>query len=402
MPKFFYHAVTLDGATVSGDIDAADADALRQHLQRDGLILLDARTSKPLWTTVGRLQQRRLSAPEIGILTRELATLLEAGMTLDRSLHILLDLSTAQHLVRVLSAVQQQVRGGATFSQALAAQDGQFPRLYINMVKAGEASGALDQVLNRLADYLERVAELRQTVTSALVYPLILLVVAALSVILLLVFVVPQFTVLFNDMGAALPLPTQIVVAAGDLFRHYWWALLCAIALVAMVIERSLQRPAVRMSVDRRVLTVPLLGDLLWKLETARLCHTLSTLLKNGLPLLTALTLAREVVSNCHLAALLLDVSSDLKHGRGLADPLVRVRALPDLALQMVRVGEESGSLDAMLAKIAAIYDRETRTSVQRLLTLLEPILIVGLGVIVAGIIMSILMAILGANELVF
>ncbi|MBK1640731.1 general secretion pathway protein GspF [Chromatium okenii] len=400
MPKFFYQAVKLDGETVAGEIEAADEDTLRRQLQREGVILIEARTSKTLRLTLGR--QRRLTPKEINILTRELATLLEAGMTLDRSLHILLDLSSAEQLVRVLTAVQQQVRGGATFSRALEAQDGQFPRLYINMIKAGEAGGALDQVLNRLADYLERVAELRQTVTSALVYPLILLVVAALSVILLLVFVVPQFTVLFDDMGAALPLPTQIVVAAGELFRNYWWALLCGIALAAVLIEHSLQRPAVRMYVDRRVLTVPLLGDLLWKLETARLCHTLATLLTNGLPLLTALTLAREVVSNHHLAILLREVGDDLKHGRGLAEPLVRVQALPELALQMIRVGEESGSLDAMLTKIATIYDRETRTSVQRLLTLLEPILIVGLGVIVAGIIMSILMAILGANELVF
>jgi len=400
VPKFFYQAVKLDGETVAGDIEAVDEDTLRRQLQREGVILIEARTSKTLRGRLGR--QRRLTPKEINLLTRELATLLEAGMTLDRSLHILLDLSSAEQLVRVLTAVQQQVRGGATFSRALEAQEGQFPRLYINMIKAGEAGGALDQVLNRLADYLERVAELRQTVTSALVYPLILLVVAALSVILLLVFVVPQFTVLFADMGAALPLPTQIVVAAGELFRNYWWALLCGIALAAVLIEHSLQRPAVRMSVDRRVLTVPLLGDLLWKLETARLCHTLATLLTNGLPLLTALTLAREVVSNHHLAILLREVGDDLKHGRGLAEPLVRVQALPELALQMIRVGEESGSLDAMLTKIATIYDRETRTSVQRLLTLLEPILIVGLGVIVAGIIMSILMAILGANELVF
>jgi general secretion pathway protein F len=402
MPKFFYHAVALDGTTVSGDLDAADETALRLHLQREGLILLEARTSKPLWTTFGRMRQRRLSQKEIGILTRELATLLEAGMTLDRSLHILVDLSSAPHLVRVLADLQQQVRGGATFSRALEAQNGQFPRLYLNMVKAGEASGALDQVLNRLADYLERVAELRQTVTSALVYPLILLIVAALSVIMLLVFVVPQFTVLFDDMGAALPLPTQIVVAAGDLFRNYWWALLCAIALSAALMERWLQNPTVRARVDARLLKLPLFGDLIWKLETARLCHTLSTLLKNGLPLLTALVLAREVVSNRQLAERLVAVSDDLKHGRGLAGPLVRLQALPDLALQMIRVGEESGNLDAMLAKIAAIYDRETRSSVQNVLTLLEPLLIVGLGVIVAGIIMSILMAILGANELVF
>ncbi len=402
MTTFFYKAVKQDGEFVEGELEAADEAAVVRHLQGEGLIPIETRTTKSLMAKFGRARKRRLNQKEIGILTRELATLLEAGMTLDRSLQILVDLTDAEHVVRVVADLQERVRGGATFSSALDAQDGQFQRLYVNMVRAGEASGALDQVLNRLGDYLERVAELRQTVTSALVYPSILLIVAGLSVIMLLVFVVPQFTVLFDDMGEALPLPTQIVVATGDLFRNYWWAMLSAIALFAVVIERQMQKPQVRARVDDTVLEIPLFGDLIWKMETARLCHTLSTLLKNGLPLMSALTLAKEVVSNQRLSGLLNEASDDLKHGRGLAGPLARLQALPDLALQMIRVGEESGSLDAMLAKVANIYDRETRVSVQRMLTLLEPILIVGLGIIVAGIIMSILMAILGANELVF
>lgn len=401
MTKYFYKAVKPDGELVEGDLEAVDEAAVVRLLQSDGLIPIETRTSKSLTSKLVRVRRRRLSQKEIGIITRELATLLEAGMTLDRSLQILIDLTEAEHLIRVLSDLQERVRGGATFSSALEAQDGQFPRLYINMVRAGEVSGALDQVLDRLADYLERVAELRQTVTSALVYPSILLFVAGLSVILLLVFVVPQFTALFEDMGEALPLPTQIVVTTGDIFRNYWWAMLCVVALIAVVLERQLQKPHVRARVDNRLLAIPLIGDLIWKMETARLCHTLSTLLKNGLPLMSALTLAKEVVSNRKLFGLLGEAGEELKHGRGLAGPLARLEALPDLALQMIRVGEESGSLDAMLAKVASIYDRETRTSVQRMLTLLEPILIVGLGVVVAGIILSILMAILGANELV-
>lgn len=402
MPKYLYKAVKLDGESVEGEQEAADEAALVRQLQSEGLIPIETRSSAGLRARLGRARRRRLSQKEIGILTRELATLLEAGMTLDRSLQILVALTDEEHLVKVLSDLQNRVRGGATFSSALEMQDGQFPRLYVNMVRAGEASGALDRVLERLADYLERLAELRQTVTSALVYPSILLVVAGLSVIMLLVFVVPQFTVLFEDMGEALPLPTQIVVGAGDLFRNYWWAMLAAIALIAAMLERWVQDPSVRERLDHRILDFPLVGDLIWKLETARLCHTLATLLKNGLPLLSALTLAKEVVSNRKLSGLLNEAGEDLKHGRGLAAPLARLQALPDLALQMIRVGEESGSLDAMLAKVASIYDRETRSSVQGMLTLLEPILIIGLGVIVAGIIISILMAILGANELVF
>jgi general secretion pathway protein F len=402
MPRYFYKAVKLDGEEVEGEQEAADEAALIARLQADGLLPLKTRSAGGFAAQLARRRQRGLEAKDIEGLTRQLATLLESGLTLDRSLGVLTELTPEEHVKRVLGDLQERVRGGATFSAALEAQGGQFPKLYVNMVRAGEASGALDQVLGRLADYLERSAELRGTVTSALVYPMILLVVAGLSVIMLLVFVVPQFTVLFEDMGAALPTPTRIVVGAGDLFRAYWWALLVLVAVVAVVMERWLQNPDNRRRFDYRVMSLPLFGDLVWKMETARLCHTLSTLLKNGLPLLSGVNLAKEVVNNRKIGDGLDATAEDLKHGRGLAEPLASRAVLPQLALQMIRVGEESGTLDAMLAKVADIFDRETRTSVQRLLTLLEPALIIGLGIIVAGIIISILMAILGANELVF
>ncbi|KAA6187283.1 type II secretion system F family protein [Thiohalocapsa marina] len=401
MPRFYYKAVRLDGEEVEGEQEAADEAALIQRLQADGLLPVQTRSAGGLTAQLARRRRRRLSAKDIEVLTRQLATLLEAQLTLDRSLAVLVDLTPEEHAVKVLSDLQQRVRGGATFSAALEAQDGQFPRLYVNMVRAGEASGALGDVMARLADYLERSAELRGTVTSALVYPSILLAVAGLSVIMLLVFVVPQFTVLFEDMGAALPLPTRIVVATGDLFRGYWWALLVLVAVIAVLLERWLQNPDNRRRFDYRLMRLPLLGDLLWKMETARFCHTLSTLLKNGLTLFSGLSLAKEVVSNRKIGDGLDEVGDGLKHGRGLAEPLTTRQVLPELALQMIRVGEESGTLDAMLAKVADIFDRETRASVQRMLTLLEPVLIIGLGIFIAGIIISILMAILGANELV-
>lgn len=402
MPSYHYKAVRLDGEAVEGQIEAQDEGAVIRHLQKEGLIPLSARRAGGLRDQIfsGRRRQN-LNIKEIGAMTRELATLLEAGLTLDRSLQILIELSDEERVNRILEDLQARVRGGSTFSAALELQGGQFPRLYINMVRAGETSGALDGVLARLAEYLERTADLRDTVVSALVYPLILLVVAGLSVILLLVFVVPQFAVLFQDMGAALPLPTRIVMGVGDFFRDFWWALLILIAVIAILIEKALAKPEVRDRFDSRVLRLPLFGDLIWKLETARFCHTLSTLLKNGLTLLSALNLAKEVVGNRKLAGLMTQASEDLKHGRGLAQPFTQREILPQMALQMIRVGEESGALDAMLAKVAAIYDKETQSSVKRLLTLLEPALIIGLGVVVAGIIISIIVPILGANELV-
>jgi general secretion pathway protein F len=402
MPSYHYKAVRLDGEAVEGQIEAQDEGDVIRHLQKEGLIPLSARRAGGLRDQIfsGRRRQN-LNIKEIGAMTRELATLLEAGLTLDRSLQILIELGDEERVNRILEDLQARVRGGSTFSAALELQGGQFPRLYINMVRAGETSGALDGVLARLAEYLERTADLRDTVVSALVYPLILLVVAGLSVILLLVFVVPQFAVLFQDMGAALPLPTRIVMGVGDFFRDFWWALLILIAVVAILIEKALAKPEVRDRFDSRVLRLPLFGDLIWKLETARFCHTLSTLLKNGLTLLSALNLAKEVVGNRKLAGLMSQASEDLKHGRGLAQPFTQREILPQMALQMIRVGEESGALDVMLAKVAAIYDKETQSSVKRLLTLLEPALIIGLGVVVAGIIISIIVPILGANELV-
>ena len=402
MARFMYRVVKLDGEELEGEQEAADEATLIRRLQTEGLIPLRIRPAGGLRARFARQRRRALTPRDVTLVTRQLATLLQSGLTLDRSLQVLADLTREETVKRVLSDVQQRVRGGAAFSAALEAQDGQFPVLYVNMVRAGEASGALDEVMGRLADYLERSAELRATVVSALVYPSILLFVAALSVVLLLAFVVPQFTVLFDNMGAALPWPTRIVVGAGDLFRHYWWALLVGVAVAAVLIERALQNPERRRRFDYRVMALPLFGDLLWKMETARFCHTLSTLLKNGLPLLSGLKLAQQVVGNRKIGDGLSAVSEDLKHGRGIAGPLAQHNVLPHLALQMIRVGEESGTLDAMLAKVADLFDRETRASVQRLLTLLEPALIIGLGALVAGIIVSILLAILGANELVF
>jgi general secretion pathway protein F len=402
MPLYSYKAVRLDGQVEDGEMEAADEAALVAALQKEGLIPIKTHTAGGIVGYLAQRGRKRVGSKEVGLITRELSTLLEAGLPLDRSLQILIELADQEPVNALLTDLQERVRGGETFSQALDANSQVFSRLYVNMVRAGEASGALEAALARLADYLESSAELRETIKSALVYPTILVVVAGMALVLLLVFVVPQFTQLFDDMGADLPLATRIVVAAGDLFRSYWWAMLTCITLGAALIIKLLERPEVRDRWDRRLLTLPLLGDLVWKLETARFCHTLSTLLENGMPLLGALSLAKEVVGNRKIAGQLEAIGDDLKRGRGLAEPLNEHQVFPKLALQMIRVGEESGRLDPLLTKVARLYDQETRAAVQRMLTLLEPALIIGLGIMVAGIIISILVAILGANELVF
>jgi general secretion pathway protein F len=400
MPLFSYKAVRANGEVEEGELEAADEASLVRQLQQDGLMPI--RTGRAGGGLKGLFKSSKPKVDQDQILhfTRELATLLEAGMTLDRALQILADLSEDEALVRMMENIREKVQGGDTLSSALESQGKIFTPLYISMVKAGEAGGVLHNVLIRLTDYLERSQELRESVRSALTYPMILLTVAGLSVIGLLVGVVPQFSQMFADMGKALPLPTQIVVNIGNALTNYWWLILSGIFLGSAFAARHFARPDVKRVWDKRLLGWPLLGDLIAKVETARLTRTLAILLHNGLPLLTALNLVKDVISNTTIAETIEEAAESLKRGKGLADPLIEKGILPPLALQMIKVGEESGDLEPMLTKVADVFDREVRSSVKRLLTLLEPALIVGLGMIVAGIIVAIMLAILGANDL--
>lgn len=404
MAIFSYKAVRPNGEVLEGEMEATDEAALVHALQLDGLIPIktSAAGTGGVFSSLFRKKRPQIKQEQILHFTRELATLLEAGMTLDRGLQILIELSAEEQLLRMMESIREKVQSGDTLSDALTAQGKTFSPLYISMIKAGEAGGVLHDVLQRLVDYLERSHELKESVRSALIYPTILLTVAGLSVIGLLVFVVPQFSQMFEDMGQALPLPTQIVVTVGDVVRDYWWMIMATGFLLIAYAQHHFSQPEVKKVWDKRLLGWPLLGDLIAKVETARLARTLGILLHNGLPLLTALNLVKDVIGNNTIAASVENAADSLKRGKGLADPLIEEAVLPPLALQMIKVGEESGDLEPMLNKVADVFDGEVRGSIKRALTLLEPLLIVGLGLIVSGIIVSILMAVLSANELAF
>ena len=406
MPRYRYEAVDASGEVVRDELDAATLDAAIARLRDQGLLPLAVNEAKSGFLRGGFGQplfskRRALSRKTIALLTQQLASLLHAGMPLDRALTILIGVTEDEQAKPVLERVQEKVRGGSSLADALEVQ-GVFSRFYLNMIRAGEAGGALDVVLKRLTEFLERSQALRETVTSALIYPIILLSVSALSVIILLTFVVPQFQRLFADAGKALPLATQIVIAVGDGFRYYWWVGAILLVLLSAVARRQLSQPESRARWDDRFLRLPLFGDLIAKVETARLSRTLGTLLGNGVSMLNALTIVRETLSNQVLAGALGEVAEHVKTGRGLADPLLEAGRFPKLAVQMIRVGEETGQLQEMLLQVADTYDGEVQTAVKRMLTLLEPALILGLGVIIAGIIMSILVAILSLNDLAF
>lgn len=406
MPRYRFEAVDAAGEVLRDEVEAQTPEAAIERLRDQGLLPLSVNEAKggllrgglgqPLFS-----KRRALSRKIVALFTQQLASLLAAGMPLDRALTILIGVSEDDRSKALLERVQEKVRGGSTLADALEAQDA-FSRFYLNMVRAGESGGALETVLRRLNEFLERSQALRETVTSALIYPIILLTVSALSVIILLTFVVPQFQRLFADAGKTLPLATQIVIAVGDGFRYYWWAGAIVIVLIVAAVRRMLNQPDSRARWDRWLLRAPLFGDLIAKVETARLTRTLGTLLGNGVSLLNALTIVRETLTNQVMASALGEVAEHAKTGRGLAEPLMEAGHFPKLAVQMIRVGEETGQLQEMLIQVADTYDGEVQTAVKRLLTLLEPALILGLGAVVAGIIMSILVAILSLNELAF
>lgn len=405
MPLYFYKAVNREGEAVEAQREAVNEGALILALQNEGYIpirVAPASTRPFAWLRLGR-DKSRLSQKDIALFTHELLTLLQAGLPLDRALTVLAELTEGQAALNaMIGRVLESVKGGAQLSDALEAQTGVFSRFYLNLIRAGEAGGALEQVLARLADYLERSKELRETVTSALIYPAILVTMAVLSLLLLLTFVVPQFTEMFESAGKELPLPTQIVVGIAGGLRDYWWALPLLAIGVASYVRFQMADPDRRYVWDRRLLRLPLVGDLIKKIEVANFSRTLATLLGNGVSLLTALTIVKETLGNRVVSEKIDLAVESLKQGGGLSAPLVEAGLFPTLAVQMVKLGEESGHLDEMLERIAMTYDKEIKIAIQRLLALLEPVLIVGLGIMIAGIIISILMAILSVNDLAF
>lgn len=400
MPLFVYKAVAPTGESQEGEMEGLGQSAVVERLQEMGLIPIRVEEAAASRTGEGLFRKKRITQADVAVFTQEIATLLRAGLPLDRSLGILIGLSANPQVLQLLTDVRKDVRGGAALSAAMEAQTGIFSRFYLNMIRAGEAGGALDVVLQRLSEFMERSKELRETVKSALIYPTILVGVAVLSVVVLLVWVVPQFTQMFEESGKALPLPTQIVIGAGDTVQHYWWALILGAIGIYTWFSRQLQQAETRYKWDKRFLALPLVGDLVAKLEVTRFARTLGTLIGNGVSLLTALSIAKETLSNSVMSEALGTVATQLKEGQGLGKPLMDTGLFPKLAVHMVMVGEETGKLQEMLIRIADIYDREVQNAVKRMLALMEPVLILGLGLVIGGIIMSVLVAILSVNDL--
>lgn len=409
MALYRYRAVNAAGDVAAGELDAANESEIVDRLRDQGLMPMQVvAASGERASAAGRAEPRRsLFAPRrvtrdnVLALTRELATLLRAGLTLDRALEVLIGLAATVPVAALLQTIRDSVRGGKSLSQALDMHREVFSRFYINIVRAGEAGGALGAVLGRLAETMERNKELRESVKAALIYPTILVCVAVASVMVLLVWVVPQFQQTFAQAGKALPLPTQVVIFVGTALRKYWWLIALVVFAGVWLFRRHLARPEVRFRWDGRVLRAPLLGDLLAKVEVARLARTLATLLGNGVTLLAGLSIVKDTMTNSVLASALDGVVTRLREGKGFGRPLIETGLYPRLATQMILVGEESGRLEEMLHRVADVYDREVQMAIRRFLAVLEPALILSLAVLIGGIVLSILVGVMAMSELV-
>jgi len=402
---FQYKAATTDGEIVSGVLTGTSRQNVIEKLQSQGQIPIrvDEARARP---SVGRrlkfrIRRRPVTADRLGDFTRELGTLLRSGLPLDRALSVLIALAGDEPLAELLGRVHRRIKDGATLADAMKRQGPVFGRFYVSMIRAGEAGGALDVVLGRLADHLARSRDLKSSLVSALIYPAVLVLVAIGSILMLLGYVVPQFTEMFAEFDQALPLSTKITVAVGEAIRSYSWILLLLIPAGAWFVRRQL---ADRRSARRWhawLLRLPMIGDIAVKMEVARFAHTLSTLLDNGVPLLAALSIVKDATTNYVIADGLEGVVTNLKDGSRLAEPLAAIPYFPAFAVHMIRVGEESGELQSILADVSAAYERETELTIKRSLALLEPVLILVLGAVIAAVIISVLVAILGINELV-
>ena len=401
MALYRYKAVATTGETIEGQMEAASREEVIGKLQDAGNIPLEAReAAEGAGAGLGAMFRRAEMTPaEINQFTQQLSTLLGAGQPLDRALQILIELPDEERAKKLIERVREIVRGGAPLSQALEQQHGVFSRLYVNMVRAGEASGALQDTLKRLTEYLDRARELRSSVVNALIYPSIIIAAVVIALAILLIYVVPQFVPIFQDMGAELPLITKFVLAVSSFLQGFWWLLLAGAIAFAFWIRAQYADADKRKVIEDRLLRTKLIGGLLLKLDTARLARTLGTLLHNGVPLLTALSISRNVLGNSVLADAVEVAEKDVKTGNGLGYALGQTKRWPRLALQMIAVGEESGELEAMLTRVADTFDIEVKNNIDRLLAALTPAVTIFLAVVIAFIMMAILLPILSLSQ---
>lgn len=408
MAVYEYRGIAVaTGKPVRGIRDAENLKALRAVLRKDGILLTlateeavakakNARGNIDLFKVF-----RRVSTGEVAMMTRQLATLVRAGIPLVDSISALIDQVEKEELKTVLSRVREKVNEGTSFAKALEQHPRIFPSLYVNMVAAGEASGTLEQVLDRLADFMEAQSRLKGKVTAAMVYPIIMMLVATVLIGFLMVAVIPKVSTIFESMDRALPWYTQLLISISNFAATYWWFIAILIGLGIWGFRKWKATKEGRLKWDGFVLRVPIFGPLIQMVAIARFAKTLATLLASGVPLLKAMDIVKNVLENALLEKVVFEATGSIREGESIADPLRRSGHFPPIVTHMIAVGEKSGQLEQMLENVASAYDAQVETRVQALTSLLEPLMILVMGVAVAFIAVSILMPLIQMNEVV-
>jgi general secretion pathway protein F len=403
MAVFLYRAVNAQGRFAEGRLDAADKRSAVSQLETMGLIPVSVEEPfgrRP--SLFSKFQLSGISRRDILFFTQELATLIHAGLPLDRTLSITADTVQKPALRVVIQNVLKQVKGGKSLAEALAAHPNHFSRLYVNMIRAGEAGGVLDPILARLVEFEQSADELRGYLISSLIYPCLLASVGLGSVGILLWFVIPKFGAIFADAGAAIPAGTLALLWLSDVTRNYWWLASLVIIGAVVAIRGWMQTPNGSRTWDRLILRVPILGSTLIKIEVARFARTLGTLTASAVPLISAVRIVQQVVRNQIVAEAIAKIADGAKRGEGVFRPMRESGVFPELAVHLVEVGEETGRIDTMLLQIADNYEKDVRTSIKSLTSVFEPAIILVMGIIVGAVVLSMLMAIFSINEVSF
>jgi general secretion pathway protein F len=406
MPVFEYKALTAGGKAVQGLREADSAKSLRTTLRREGVFLTDVlgeqqvKAQQAREVNVRRWVVGRISAEDLAIATRQLAVLVHAGIPLVEALTALVEQVDKEKLKRVLGDVKQRVNEGSSLADALGAHPRVFGELYVNMIRAGEHSGALEIVLSRLADFTESQARLRSKILGTMAYPAAMMVIGSAVLGILFTVVIPKVMKIFADTKATLPITTRVLIGFTSFVSQWWWAILGVIVLAIWGFVRWKRTPAGKARWHRFVLTVPIFGRLLRIIAIGRFARTLSTLLKSGVPLLVSMDIVKNVVGNVRLAEVIDQARDAIREGESIAAPLKRSGEFPPLVFHMVAVGERSGALEEMLGNVADAYEDQVETTVSALTSLLEPIMIVAMGAVVGFIVFSVLMPILQINTI--
>jgi len=407
MPVYEYTALDTKGKTVSGIINAESSGTARQKLRASRNFPVSikevrdtAAIKAPSSVSIIRYFAR-VKPYEVSTLTRQLATLVGAGFPLVSALDTLIPQTRSQVFKKILAKIKDSIVEGNSFAQSLSLYPGTFSSLYVNMVMAGETSGALEIVLERLADITEKQQALKHRIRSALAYPILMSLIGALVLFLLLTFIVPSITSIFTDMHQTLPAPTLFLISISNFFKIYWWIIFIVIGLMLLTLRMTTKTVKGHYFFDKIKLLLPGFGILTKKLAVARFARTLGSLLENGISMLPALGIVKNIVENVLIADIIEEASQEVGKGQGLGSALAESKIFPDLSVQMIKVGEQSGELEAMLNKIADVFENEVETSVMSMTSLLEPVMILIMGIIVGFIVLSICLPIFEMNQLV-